>query len=498
MDGQIEGMLVLILADHPWSDPGIEVRYGNTLDLPSGNVVSYARGLLLKVGGINHRKLNRVTEKEPKKVHLVSLGCPKNTVDSERMLGLLQGNAYQMTEAAEEADVVVVNTCGFIGPAKEESIEAIMDAHRLKEEGKCKGVVVTGCLSTRYYEELEQELVEADKLLTIDDEVDIVRHVDEVLGVERPEYLSSLPRMSLTPKHWSYLRISDGCDHQCAFCAIPSIRGRHKSESVEQLVEEAERLAAGGVRELVLVSQDSVRYGADLYGRPQLVRLLEALAGVEGIEWMRLMYTYPAFWTEEMIDFYASCEKMCNYIDMPLQHIADPVLKRMKRATTHKKTVDLLTRLRERLPGVGLRSTFILGFPGETDEDFDELLAFVEGTRFDHVSGFLYSPEEGTSAFVLGDDVDASVKEARYSQLTQLHERIATEKNDALIGTRQTVLVDSRDDEVYYARMERDAPEIDGQVVIDEGEAEVGSFIEVEITDATPYDLNGRVVGKPR
>lgn len=439
-----------------------------------------------------------MSEKKLQKVHLVSLGCPKNTVDSERMLGLLEGNEYLLTEAPEEADVVVVNTCGFIGPAKEESIDAIMEAHRLKQEGKCKGVVVTGCLSTRYYDELQQELTEADKLLTIDDEVDIVRHVDEVLGVERTDYLTSLPRISLTPKHWSYLRISDGCDHKCAFCAIPAIRGRHKSEPVERLVAEAERLAAGGVRELVLVSQDSVRYGADLYGRPQLVRLLEALAGVEGIEWLRLMYTYPAFWTEEMIDFYAGCAKMCNYIDMPLQHIADPVLKRMKRATTRQKTIDLLAKLRDRLPGVGLRSTFILGFPGETAEDFDELLEFVAATRFDHVSGFLYSPEEGTSAFALGDDVEESVKELRYSRLTQLQERIATEINDALVGTRQEVLVDSWDGEVYYARMERDAPEIDGQVVIDDGAAEVGSFVEVEITDATPYDLNARVVGKPR
>ena len=437
-------------------------------------------------------------EKEKQKVHLVSLGCPKNTVDSERMLGLLQGNEYQLTEAADEADVVVVNTCGFIGPAKEESIDAIMDAHRLKAEGKCKGVVVTGCLSTRYYEDLQQELVEADKLLTIADETDIVRHVDEVLGIERPDYLTSLPRTSLTPGHWSYLRISDGCDHKCAFCAIPAIRGRHASEPVEQLVAEAERLAAGGVRELVLVSQDSVRYGADLYGRPQLVRLLGALAAVEGIEWLRLMYTYPAFWTDEMIDFYAGCDKMCNYIDMPLQHIADPVLQRMKRATTRQKTIDLLAKLRDRLPGVGLRSTFILGFPGETEADFDQLLDFVEATRFDHVSGFLYSPEEGTSAYVLGDDVSTAMKELRYSRLTQLQERIATEINDALVGTRQEVLVDSWDGVVYCARMERDAPEIDGQVLIDEGAAEVGSFVEVEITDATPYDLNARVVGRPR
>ena len=432
------------------------------------------------------------------KVHLVSLGCPKNTVDSERMLGLLQGNDYQLIEAPEEADVVVVNTCGFIGPAKEESIDAIMDAHRLKAEGKCKGVVVTGCLSTRYHEELQQELPEADKLLTITDETEIVRHVDEVLGIERLDYLASLPRTSLTPRHWSYLRISDGCDHKCAFCAIPAIRGRHVSEPVAGLVTEAERLAAGGVRELVLVSQDSVRYGADLYGRPQLVRLLEALAAVEGIKWLRLMYTYPAFWTDEMIDFYASCDKMCNYIDMPLQHIADPVLQRMKRATTRQKTIDLLTKLRDHLPDVGLRSTFILGFPGETEADFDQLLDFVEATRFDHVSGFLYSPEEGTSAYELGDDVPEAMKELRYSRLTQLQERIATEINDALVGTRQEVLVDSWDGDVYCARMERDAPEIDGQVFIDEGVAEIGSFVEVEITDATPYDLNARVMGQSR
>ena len=439
-----------------------------------------------------------MNEKKSDKVHLVSLGCPKNTVDSERMLGLLQGNDYQLTDVPQEADVVVVNTCGFIGPAKEESIDAIMDAHRLKQEGKCKGVIVTGCLSTRYYEDLERELVEADQLLTIADEVDIVRHVDGILGVERPEYLATSPRTSLTPGHWSYLRISDGCDHQCAFCAIPAIRGRHKSESIEQLVAEAERLAAGGVRELVLVAQDSVRYGADLYGKPQLVRLLQALAEVEGIEWMRLMYTYPAFWTAEMIDFYAECEKMCNYIDMPLQHIADPVLRRMKRATTRKKTIDLLARLRERLPGVGLRSTFILGFPGETEADFEELLEFMAETRFDYVSGFLYSPEEGTAAYALGDEIDEATKEVRYSRLTQLQERIATEFNDALIGTRQMVLVDAQDGEIYYARMERDAPEIDGQVIIDEGRAEVGAFAEVEITASMPYQLSGRVVGKSR
>ncbi len=434
---------------------------------------------------------------EPQRVHLVSLGCPKNTVDSERMLGLLQGNAYQITDAPDQADVVVVNTCGFIGPAKEESIEAVMAAHRLKEQGKCKGVIVTGCLATRYEEELRNELIEADDLLTISEEVDIVHRVDRVLGRPRRSRVAPMPRSTTTPSHWAYLRISDGCDHKCAFCAIPTIRGRHKSEPIEALVAEAEQLAAQGARELVLVSQDSVRYGADLYGKAQLVELLAALEQVEGIDWLRLMYTYPAFWTKEMMDFYASSAKMCAYIDMPLQHIADRVLQRMKRATTKKKTVELLRALRSCMPGVGLRSTFIVGFPGETDEDFEELLEFVEETRFDYVSGFIYSPEDGTSAYGLDGEIDEEVKEYRYSRLTQLQERIATEINDALVGTRQVVLVDERDDEGFYGRMQRDAPEIDGQVLIETGHAEIGRFIEVHITGADPYQLQAEAVGAP-
>ena len=284
--------------------------------------------------------------KEKHKIHLVSLGCPKNTVDSERMLGLLGGNDYALTTDPLEADVVIVNTCGFIGPAKEESVDAILAAHRLRREGRCRGVVVTGCLSQRYETDLRQELAEeADEILTLSQETDIVRYVDRLLGRDRERYIDSLPRLSLTPKHWAYLRISDGCDHKCSFCAIPGIRGNHKSEPLEQLVAEAERLAAQGVRELVLISQDSVRYGQDLYGSPRLVPLLEELAGVERIEWLRLMYTYPAFWTQEMVRFFAENPRACRYVDMPLQHIADPVLARMKRATTKAKTLKLLTWL---------------------------------------------------------------------------------------------------------------------------------------------------------
>ena len=448
--------------------------------------------------------------KEPEKVHLVSLGCPKNTVDSERMLGLLNGHDYEITSDAEEADVVIVNTCGFIGPAKEESIEAIMEAHELKKNGRCKGVIVIGCLAERYQDTLKEDLIEADQILTLRQEDDIVRNVDELLGHERTTYLDNVPRLMTTPSHWAYLRISDGCDHKCAFCAIPLIKGRHHSETIEDLVTETKRLAAGGVRELVLVAQDSVRYGADLYGRPQLVPLLEQLAAVEGISWMRLMYTYPAFWTEEMIDFYAECEKMCNYIDMPLQHISDPVLKRMRRATTKAKTERLLERLRERLTNVGLRSSFIVGFPGETEAQFDELLGFVEQTRFDNATCFIYSHEEGTEAHGYEGELPEYVKEERYRQLTELQDGISADINHGLIGTQQVVLVDTLVDgeagSGWSGRMQRDAPEIDGHVRIDAGpdkpgvdpgvDLSVGKFAQVEITGAYSYELAARWTGR--
>ena len=431
------------------------------------------------------------------KVHLVSLGCPKNLVDSERMAGLLQGNDYELTADPRQADVVVVNTCGFIEPAKEESIQAIMEAHQLRQTGRCAGVIVTGCLAQRYETELKRDLSEADQILRIDEEAEIVRHVDRLVGRPRADYIDSMPRSLLTPGHWAYLRIADGCDHQCAFCAIPAIRGRHRSEPLEALVAEGQRLAAAGVRELVLVSQDSVRYGADLYGAPRLVPLLQQLSQIDGVEWIRLMYTYPAFWTEEMIDFYASSDRMCAYIDMPLQHISGPVLLRMKRASTRDQTLSLLARLRQRLPGVGLRSSFIVGFPGETGEQFEELLDFVEETRFDHCTGFIYSPEEGTEAFELGGVVPRATSEERYARLTQLQERISAEINSELVGTRQLVLVDEEADEGYCGRTERDAPEIDGQVVITAGRAQVGRFVEVEITDAYAYELRARAVGAP-
>ena len=438
-----------------------------------------------------------------RKVHIVSLGCPKNLVDSERMLGLLGSNDYEITNDEADADVVIVNTCGFIGPAKEESIDAIMAAQELRRRGgKCKGVIVTGCLAQRYETELESELPEADRILTLDREMQIVQHVDELLEIGRAtdQLVECAPRQTLTPKHWTYLRISDGCDHKCAFCAIPLIKGRHKSESTDALVDEAERLAAMGARELVLIAQDSLRYGKDLYGKISLVPLLEKLSAVQGIDWLRLMYTYPAFWSEELLEFYASSDTMCHYVDMPLQHISDPVLVRMKRATTKKRTIELLARLRQLMPDVGLRSSFIVGFPGESEAQFEELLGFVQSTRFDTATCFMYSHEEGTSAHDLAETADETVKAERFRRLTELQDQISTEINDALVGSRQTALVDSRDGIGFWGRMARDAPDIDGQVHIQppagESTLTVGSFAEVEITGAASYELSGRATGR--
>ena len=451
------------------------------------------------------------------RVHLISLGCPKNTVDSERMLGLLRGNDYALTGDPEEADVVIVNTCGFIEPAKEESIDTILAAGRLKDSGRCKGVVVTGCLSTRYEEELKAELAgEADVVLTLREERDIVRHVDRLLGRGRGHYVDRLPRTSLTPRHWAYLRISDGCDHKCAFCAIPSIRGRHVSEPVEELVAEAERLAQAGVRELVLVAQDSVRYGADLYGRPRLVPLLEQLAEVEGIEWLRLMYTYPAFWTGGDARLLRRPPE-----DVPLRGHA-PAAHRRPGAAAHEAGHHPAQDPRPAGPPAAAharrRPALLLHrrLPRRDGRaQFEELLAFIETTRFDNAACFLYSDEEGTPAFELDGKLPAHVIAERYRRLTQLQERVSAAINHDMVGSRRAMLIDSASGGRIAGRLERDAPEIDGQVVLEaprdegltpiegaapagapRGERLVGRFAEVEITGAHAYELEARLAGR--
>ena len=430
-------------------------------------------------------------------VSLITLGCPKNTVDSERMHRLLERNGYRVSENAAEADVVVVNTCGFIQPAKEESISTILDAADLKIHGKCRGLIVTGCMAERYQEELKNELTEADLILGLSDEKDIVSHCDRLLGNHREGPLKGLDdRHLLTPSHWSYLRISDGCDRTCAFCAIPGIRGENLSVPIEELKGEAERLVANGTRELALIAQDTMRYGADIYGKPRLADLLEELISVDGLEWIRLLYTYPTGWRDDLLDLLASEPKLCGYVDMPIQHASDPVLKAMNRGTTQAGTRKLIERLRGRVPGLTIRSSVIVGFPGETDAHFKEMLAFLEEARFNRLVAFVYSHEENTSAGLMIDDVPEDVKTERLNQVMEQQETITIDINDAAIGATMQVLIDRPSDDPSYdwiGRTKMDAPEIDGEVLLS-GQGGRGLFAKVKIIDGTGYDLVGTIL----
>ena len=431
------------------------------------------------------------------KVHLITLGCPKNAVDSERMHRLLAGSGYSVTDEQDEADVIVVNTCGFIQPAKEESISAVLDAADSKVHGGCRGIIVTGCLAERYRDELAEELPEADVVVGIAGERDIVAHCDRLLG-KRPRDVAQEwgDRHLLTPRHWAYLRISDGCDRKCAFCAIPGIRGPSRSESIDVLCGEAQRLADGGVKEIVLIAQDTMRYGVDLYGGPRLVGLLRELVGIEGLHWIRLLYTYPAGWRNELVDLLAGEEKLCSYADMPIQHASDPILRAMNRGTTAEGIRKVVRRLREGVPELTLRSSVIVGFPGEEESHFNELMDFVSEARFNHLVGFLYSHEEGTAAGEGVDDVPDEVKRERLDRVMALQAEIATDINEEAVGQRFLSLIDRASEEPEFdwvGRTRMQAPEIDTEVFI-RGPAEEGEFVEVEIVDAMAYDLVGQVV----
>lgn len=430
-------------------------------------------------------------------IHLITLGCPKNTVDSERMHRLLSLNGYAMVEDAAEADVIVVNTCGFIEPAKEESIATVLDAAEYKEKGTCKGVIVTGCLAERYRAELEAELTEADLIVGLAGERDIVAHCDQLLGTSRIQTIRDAEsRHLLTPKHWAYLRISDGCDRTCAFCAIPGFRGKNKSEDIDRLVAEAHRLTAGGVKEIALIAQDTMRYGADVYGRPRLVDLLKELVNIKDLHWVRMLYAYPTGWRDDLIDLLATEEKLCAYVDLPIQHASNPILKTMNRGTTQNGLRKLIHTLRARIPNLTIRSSVITGFPGERDEHFAELMDFIDEMQFNRLVGFTYSHEEGTAAGALVDDVPDDVKRERLNEVMALQGQISAELNTAHVGKTFKVLVDEISDDPaydYIGRTRMDAPEIDGAVFIN-GPAAVGDFVEVTITDAMAYDLIGQVV----
>ncbi len=460
------------------------------------------------------------------KIGMVSLGCPKNLVDSEVMLGLAQNAGHQLTDNPADADILVVNTCAFIDSAKQESIDTILEMAQHKKDGACQRLVVTGCLAERYRSELVAQIPEIDAVLGTGEVPEIVKAIGGVssFGVAplnyfregfsnlqpptsnlRPAsalptyiYDADTPRVFATPRHYAYVKVAEGCDYACSFCIIPTLRGAYRSRPAASIVQEARALAQRGVKELLLISQDTTFYGIDRQERGALGRLLRELNAIDGLEWIRLLYLYPTTIDAATLDAMAECDKVCKYIDLPLQHASNPVLKRMKRPGTRKKYDALLERIRGTVPNVSLRTTFIVGFPGETEADVDELCSFVGVHHFDHVGVFTYSHEEGTSAFDLTDDVPASKKVKRRNRVMGLQKRLVRRRQHERIGQRARVLVDgpsSDHDLVLRARLSTQAPDIDASVYLTECDPSAyrgGDFVEVEIIGARDYDLVAR------
>lgn len=440
-----------------------------------------------------------------KKIGMVSLGCPKNLVDSEEMLGRLTAAGYELTSREEEADLILINTCGFIDTAKEESIDTIISYCERRAHGGLKGLVVTGCLAQRYAGELQGEVPEVDRFLPIQEEKNIVEVVDQILldkpsrSHEAPQTHGPHQRTILTPFHTAYLKISEGCSNRCTYCAIPLIRGPQQSRETQGLVTEAEGLCSRGVREIILIGQDIARFGIDR-GQPQsLIPLVRGLSRIENLTWIRLMYVHPDHLTDELIALMADEPRVVPYLDLPIQHINDDILSNMNRKAGSSAIREWIRRLREAVPGLVLRTTLMAGFPGETQEAFQELCEFVKETRFDHLGAFAYSREEGTPAADLPDQIDDEIKAERLNTILGLQARISKQRNRKRVGTVQKVLVEGTSPETdlllagrYYGQ----APEIDGLVLINKGDAVVGEFFDVRITDAHEYDLIGEIVEK--
>ncbi len=425
----------------------------------------------------------RTKHRKKNKINIVTLGCSKNLYDSEVLMGQLKANNKEVAHE-EEGNVVVINTCGFIENAKEESINTILDFVQRKEDGEVDKVFVTGCLSERYKPDLEKEIPNVDQYFGTRDLPLLLK----ALGADYKKELVG-ERLSTTPQHYAYLKISEGCDRPCSFCAIPLMRGGHRSTPIEDLVLEAEKLAKKGVKELLLIAQDLTYYGLDLYKRRALADLLKELVKVEGIEWIRLHYLFPTGFPEEVLDVIREEPKICNYIDIPLQHIADPVLKSMRRGTTKERTDKLLRMMREKVPGITIRTTIIVGYPGETEEDFQVLKDWVQEMRFERLGVFTYSHEENTHAFNLEDDVPAELKQARADELMAIQQKISAELNERFVGQKLPVLIDRKEGDFFVGRTEFDSPDVDNEVLIDAEYLPFGEFIEVEITDSSDYDL---------
>lgn len=434
------------------------------------------------------------------KAGFISLGCAKNLVDTETMLGILQQNGVSLTTNPAEADILIVNTCAFIQSAKEESITTILNMADFKDSGRCRSLIVAGCLGERYSKELLEELPEADAIVGAGAWNRIMEAVDESLKGNRVVltgkdliYTSKTPRIRTTPPYSAYVKIAEGCDHRCAFCAIPMIRGRYISRSVEDICAEVHDLVEQGVKEINLIAQDTTNYGSDLYGQPSLVRLLKEIVKEPKLQWVRILYCYPRFFTDELIDLMASEPKICNYVDLPLQHASDSVLRRMRRGDTKESITALLKKIRERIPGVAIRSTFMVGFPGETEAEYQELRDFLEEQRFDRVGVFTYSQEEGTAAGDMPDQVPEEILQERYHDLMSLQSIISQEMNEAMEGMELDVMVEGRDEElenIAVGRSYREAPEVDGQAYIEgDADSQPGDMVHVRVIQGFTYDI---------
>ena len=430
----------------------------------------------------------RTKSHKKNKINVVTLGCSKNIYDSEVLMGQLKANNMEVAHESEsqENDIVVINTCGFIDNAKEESVNTILDFVKRKEEGSVEKVFVTGCLSERYKPDLEKEIPNVDQYFG-------TTELPKLLNALGADYKHELigERLTTTPKHYAYLKIAEGCDRPCSFCAIPLMRGKHVSKPIEDLVTESENLAKNGVKELILIAQDLTYYGLDIYKKRRLADLLMALKDVEGIEWIRLHYAFPTGFPQDVLDVIRDEEKVCNYIDIPLQHIADNVLKSMKRGTTFEKTNSLLRDFREKVPGMAIRTSLIVGYPGETEKDFEILKNWVRDTKFDRLGVFTYSHEENTSAYDLEDDVPAEVKAARAEEIMAIQQEVSMRLNGEKLGKEFKVLIDRKEGNFFIGRTEFDSPDVDNEVLIDASKHFVrqGDFVQVKVYEASDYDL---------
>lgn len=427
-----------------------------------------------------------------KRVNVITLGCSKNLVDSEVLMGQLRaGGVDVIHESEDDHEVVVVNTCGFIDNAKQESVDTILHYAKLKQEGRIKRLVVTGCLSERYKPDLEKEIGDVDEFFG-------TRDLPALLKSFNVDYRHELigERVLANPSHFAYLKISEGCDRPCSFCAIPLMRGKHISRPIDELVAEARSLVANGTREILLIAQDSTYYGLDLYGKRELALLLERLSEVNGVDWIRLHYAFPSGFPLEVLDVMRERENICKYLDMPLQHISDRMLKSMRRGTTRDRTYRLLEQIREKVPGIALRTSLISGYPGETSVDHEQLLQFVSDIRFDRLGVFEYSHEENTHAFKLTDDVDPQVKTSRMQEIMELQQDISAQLNQNKVGEILKVLIDRKEGDYYIGRTESDSPEVDNEVLVkaDGQYLRTGDFVDVKITSSGEFDLYGITV----